>query len=52
MQPKIGDLEHEEFRVLFLNNSNTIINMVQLSKGGLTATVVDIRMLFKKAIEL
>jgi DNA repair protein RadC len=52
MQPKIGNLEHEEFWVLFLNNSNTIINMVQLSKGGVTGTVVDIRMLFKKAMEL
>lgn len=52
MQPKIGNLEHEEFWVLFLNNSNTIINMVQLSKGGITGTVVDIRMLFKKAMEL
>jgi DNA repair protein RadC len=52
MQPKIGNLQHEEFWVLFLNNSNTVINMVQLSKGGLTGTVVDIRMLFKKAMEL
>jgi DNA repair protein RadC len=52
MQPKIGNLPHEEFWVLFLNNSNKVINMVQLSKGGLTGTVVDIRMLFKKAMEL
>ncbi|MGB0878965.1 MAG: RadC family protein [Polaribacter sp.] len=52
MQPKIGNLQHEEFWVLFLNNSNRVINMMQLSKGGLTGTVVDIRMLFKKAMEL
>lgn len=52
MQPKIGNLPHEEFWVLFLNNSNKVINTVQLSKGGLTGTVVDIRMLFKKAMEL
>lgn len=51
MQPKIGNLPHEEFWVLFLNNSNKVINTVQLSKGGLTGTVVDIRMLFKKAME-
>ena len=52
MQPKIGNLKHEEFWVLFLNNSNTIINSKQLSKGGLTGTLVDVRMLFKEAIAL
>ncbi|WP_334055679.1 RadC family protein [Polaribacter sp. P097] len=52
MQPIIGDLEHEEFWVLFLNNSNKVLAKNQISKGGLTATVVDIRLLFKRAIEL
>lgn len=52
MQPKIGNLQHEEFWVLFLNNSNKVLHTLQLSKGGLTATIVDIRMLFKKALEL
>ncbi|EAQ40832.1 DNA repair protein RadC [Polaribacter sp. MED152] len=52
MQPIIGDLEHEEFWVLFLNNSNKVLAKTQISKGGLTATVVDIRLLFKRAIEL
>lgn len=52
MQPIIGDLEHEEFWVLFLNNSNKVLAKSQMSKGGLTATVVDIRLLFKQAIEL
>jgi DNA repair protein RadC len=52
MQPCIGDLEHEEFWVLFLNNSNKVIEKSQISKGGLTATVVDIRLLFKRALEL
>jgi len=51
MQPVIGDLQHEEFWVLYLNNSNTIIAKQQISKGGLTATIVDVRLLFKKAIE-
>lgn len=52
MQPIIGDLEHEEFWVLFMNNSNKVLAKTQISKGGLTATVVDVRLLFKKAIEL
>ena len=52
MQPIIGDLQHEEFWVLFLNNSNTIIHKEQMSKGGITSTVVDVRLVLKKALEL
>ena len=52
MQPVIGDLEHEEFWVLFLNNSNKVLAKTQISKGGLTATIVDVRLLFKRALEL
>ncbi len=52
MQPLIADLQHEEFWVLFLNNSNKVLAKSQLSKGGLTATLVDVRLLFKRAIEL
>ncbi|WP_299670695.1 DNA repair protein RadC [uncultured Polaribacter sp.] len=52
MQPIIGDLAHEEFWVLFLNNSNKVVAKSQISKGGLTATIVDIRLLFKKALEM
>ena len=51
MQPLIGDLPHEEFWCLLLNNSNKVIYKFQLSKGGLTQTVVDIRMLFKTVLE-
>lgn len=52
MQPIMGDLAHEEFWVLFLNNSNKVLAKHQVSKGGMTATVVDIRLLFKQALEL
>jgi DNA repair protein RadC len=52
MQPIIGDLSHEEFWVLFLNNSNKVMAKQQVSKGGMTATVVDIRLVFKQALEL
>jgi DNA repair protein RadC len=51
MQPIIGELPHEEFWVLFLNNSNKIIYKTQLSKGGITGTVVDLRIIFKIALE-
>ena len=52
MQHIIGNLEHEEFWVLFLNNSNKVVAKSQISKGGLTATIVDIRLVFKRALEL
>lgn len=52
MQPILGELNHEEFWVLYLNNSNKIIYKDQLSSGGITGTLVDVRMLFKKALEL
>ncbi|WP_457609846.1 RadC family protein [Lutibacter sp.] len=52
MQPLIGELQYEEFWVLYLNNSNKILYKDQLSKGGLTGTLVDIRLIFKKAIAL
>lgn len=51
MQPIIGELAHEEFWILYLNNSNKVIHKAQLSKGGITGTVVDIRIVFKTAFE-
>ena len=51
MQPIIGELPHEEFWILYLNNSNKVIFKSQLSKGGITGTVVDVRIVFKIAIE-
>ena len=51
MQPIIGELPHEEFWVLFLNNSNKVISKSQLSKGGISGTIVDVRIVFKLALE-
>jgi DNA repair protein RadC len=52
MQPLLGSLEHEEFWVIYLNNSNSVLYKLQISKGGITGTVVDVRLILKKAIEL
>jgi len=52
MQPLIGDLSHEEFWVVFLNNSNKVLVKQQMSKGGLTGTLVDTRLIYKRAIEV
>ena len=51
MYPIIGKLAHEEFWVVYLNNANKIIFKAQLSKGGITGTVVDVRLVFKIALE-
>ena len=51
MQPLIGELHHEEFWVLYLNNSNKVLHKSQLSKGGMTGTIVDVRIIFKTALE-
>lgn len=51
MQDKIAHLEHEEFWSIFLNQSNSILGVDNFSKGGITSTTVDIRLIIKKAIE-
>ncbi|PQV45704.1 DNA repair protein RadC [Jejuia pallidilutea] len=51
MQPVIGELEHEEFWIVYLNNSNKVIQKNQLSKGGITGTLVDVRLVLKTALE-
>ncbi len=52
MQPIIGELQHEEFWIIYMNNANKIQLKTQMSKGGITGTIVDTRLIFKKAIEL
>ena len=52
MQPLIGELPHEEFWILYLNNSNKVIQKKQLSKGGITGTLVDVRLALKIALEV
>lgn len=52
MQPIIGELPHEEFWIIYLNNSNKVIDQLLLSKGGITGTLVDVRLALKKAIEV
>lgn len=52
MQPILGELPHEEFWIIYLNNSNKIIQTSQLSKGGITGTLVDVRLALKTALEV
>ncbi|TVZ58897.1 DNA repair protein RadC [Flavobacteriaceae bacterium MAR_2010_105] len=52
MQPIIGELPHEEFWIIYVNNSNKVIQKQQLSKGGITGTLVDVRLVLKTALEV
>ncbi len=52
MQAKIAYLNHEEFWVIYLNNANTILKTIQISKGGITSTEVDTRIVMQEAVIL
>lgn len=49
--PELSDLMYEEFWILLLNRANHIISKKMISKGGVTGTVVDPKLIFKEAIE-
>lgn len=49
--PNLSDLNHEEFWVIYLNKANKIIHKEKLSSGGITGTVVDIKLLLKNAVQ-
>ena len=50
-QPELAILPHEEFWVLYLNASNKILDRVRISQGGVTGTVVDYKLIVKRAVE-
>lgn len=50
-QPILSDLQYEEFWILLLNRSNKILDKVKISQGGLTGTIIDVRLILKHAIE-
>ena len=51
MQPFLEDLSYEEFWVIYMNRSNRIIDQVKISQGGISGTVIDVRIILKHAIE-
>lgn len=50
-RPVIADLPHEEFWITLLNRANKVRHRFNISKGGLTGTVIDVRLILKKALE-
>lgn len=51
LQPIMGDLPHEEFWVIYLNNSNKVLKTACISKGGIAGTLADVRLIFKAGVE-
>ncbi|MDP5170638.1 MAG: DNA repair protein RadC [Bacteroidia bacterium] len=50
LSPRMVDLDHEIFYVLFLNRNNEIIHEQALFRGGVTATVIDCKIVFREAV--
>ena len=51
-RPYMEPLRHEECWVLYLSSANEIIERTRMSQGGVQGTVVDCRLVVKRALEL
>ncbi|RYY62934.1 MAG: DNA repair protein RadC, partial [Chitinophagaceae bacterium] len=51
LQDMLRDHKHEVFAVIFLNRANRINHFEIISKGGITGTVADPRIILKKALQ-
>ncbi len=51
-RPLLQELKHEECWVAYLTNSNRLIERTRVSQGGVQGTVVDHRLVVKRALEL
>lgn len=51
-RPLFEGMRHEECWVLYLTNSNRILERQRVSQGGVQGTVVDRRLIAKRALEL
>ena len=52
LKASLQDYAYEVFAVVFLNRSNKVKHFEVISKGGLTNTIADPRMIFLKALEV
>ncbi len=52
IRPFIEDLDHEEFWVIYLTHSNQVKGSECLSSGGMDGTVIDVRLLFRSALDV
>ena len=50
LYPYLSDLNHEEIWVLLLNRSNKIESTMRISEGGISSTVLDVRLVLREAL--
>jgi DNA repair protein RadC len=50
IRPELDELSHEEFYVMILNRSNIVVKKEQVSRGGMSSTIVDPKIVFKAAV--
>lgn len=50
--PQLSGLSYEEFWVLYLSTANTIVDKAKISQGGVSGTMVDHKLIVKRAVEL
>ena len=51
MIPHMKHLDHEECWALFLNKANRLIHKEMISQGGIDSTVIDNRIIIRKALD-
>lgn len=51
LRPALSDLPHEEFWLLLLNRANKIMEAERISVGGVSGTVADLKVIFKRSID-
>ncbi len=52
MEPMMGSLQHEECWALYLASSGKVLDRVRISQGGVQSTVVDCKLVIRRALEL
>lgn len=51
MSSKMRGLDHEECWVIFLNRANYVLGKERMSVGGMESTIVDAKMIIRRALE-
>ncbi len=51
MKQDLMDLNHEEFWIIILNRANYVLRKDQISRGGISGTVADPKLIFKSALD-
>ncbi len=50
LRAKVADLDHEQFWLILLNRAHQVMHLEQVSAGGISGTVVDPKIIFRRAL--